>query len=116
LFYNWTAVIVSFVMTSFRYLPNSFTFSLQCRSGSSTTKTQKYCLLTKQTLRELKKTITQVHTQRRDWNTLDYDKQIDFITSLRSKLTLLGKRMRLVAKHLRKAMRSKGKRSWTRLV
>lgn len=80
----------------------TFTFSFQCKG---TKLYKKYCLLTKQTIKELRKTITHVHTQRRDWTKLIYESQIAFITTLRSKLNLLDNRMRMVSSFLRKAMK-----------
>ncbi|WAR27636.1 hypothetical protein MAR_013340 [Mya arenaria] len=87
-----------------------------CRS---TNDYRKYCLLENQTLKELKKTITRVHTMRRDWLDKPYEYQIEYINNTKKNLKLWNDRLRLVSKQLRKIIKktkTKTLQSNTRLV
>lgn len=62
----------------------------------------KYCLLMIQSLREIKRTITGIHTQRRDWAKLDYDHQVQFIREETKTVKLLKTRVNMLAKILKR--------------
>lgn len=68
---------------------------------------RKSCLLMKQTLKELKRAITMIHTQRRDWSNISYDQQVLFVSKEKKKVKLLKTRTKLLAKILKKAMKNK---------
>lgn len=76
-----------------------------CRSFEST---NKYCLLMIQTLKELKKTVTVIHTQRRDWSNIK-EPQVQelFIREESKKVKLLKSRANMLAKTIKKLTKKK---------
>jgi len=75
---------------------------LQCQSMKDR---QKYCLLELQTLKALKKTISVIHTQRRDWLQIPYEQQIHFISEGRMKIKTWADRLRTISKQLNKIIK-----------
>ncbi|XP_060584450.1 uncharacterized protein LOC132740544 [Ruditapes philippinarum] len=67
---------------------------------------QKYCVLMKQTLKELKRAITMIHTQRRDWSKINYDQQKQFLSKAKLKVKVLRTRTNMLAKIIKKLLKN----------
>lgn len=104
---NWEAVALLQVDASREYTTNK-RFRKLCRLFKHDQKLnqqeQNSCLLTTQTLKELRHLITLIHTQRRDWLTISYDQQIQFIEKGKKNVKLLKTRIKALTKELRKTI------------
>lgn len=105
---NWEEVALLQVDVSREYNTNK-RFNRACRSLKEDHKLfqqeKKLCLLTKQTLKQLKLLTTLIHTQRRDWFTISREQQIQFIEKGNKSVTMLKARMKDFAKELQKSFK-----------
>jgi hypothetical protein len=60
----------------------------------------------KQTLKELKRAITMIHTQRRDWSKVNYDQQKQFLSKAKLKVKVLRTRTNMLAKIIKKLLKN----------
>ncbi|KAH3807260.1 uncharacterized protein LOC127836261 [Dreissena polymorpha] len=75
----------------------------------STTLYGKYCKHALEMVKELKKLNTHIHTQRRDWLKMPYEKQIEVINSGKRNIKLYTNTMRTVSKQLNPILKKRTK-------
>lgn len=67
----------------------------------------KYCLHMRKFIKDLKETITQIHTRRRDWLKTSHEQQVSFVKNGKNYVKLLKTQIIILAKELRKMMKKK---------